>query len=143
MDRNSVARVPRQTVACTASARAHEVQRSRAEMKSVVVAIALLAGCATRAAPRASCGVGWSALTVDKTPEARSGVEIKNATMIERVEIAGVAPHFAKTLRRELRTKPGETVMDAPLGDDLRRLWKLGVIADASVELDGGTVTFV
>jgi outer membrane protein insertion porin family len=71
-----------------------------------------------------------------------SSVEARDGTLIERVEIAGLEPHFAATLHRELATKPGTPVVDAPIGDDLRRLWRLGVISDASVEVHDGTVTF-
>lgn len=61
---------------------------------------------------------------------------------IERVRITGVGDRLAATLRAELATKPGTPLADAPLGDDLRRLWKLGVIEDASILVGDGEVTF-
>jgi len=77
-----------------------------------------------------------------RAPERTSTVGVRDTTLIERVEIAGLEPHFAATLQRELTTKPGTPIVDAPIGDDLRRLWRLGVISDASVEVNDGTVTF-
>lgn len=61
---------------------------------------------------------------------------------IERVQITGVDDRLARVLRAELRTRPGISLTDAPLADDLRRLWKLGVIEDASIVVDDGEVTF-
>ncbi len=111
-------------------------------MKSlVVVAGLLLTGCATRA-PRPTCGIGWSPLTVERAPERHVTID-RPDTAIDHVEIAGVDRHLADTLRRELQVKPGMTISDAPIGDDIRRLWKLGVVADIAVELRGATLTYV
>jgi len=64
------------------------------------------------------------------------------ATTIDRVYITGVDERLAATLRMELATKPGTPLVEAPLAEDLRRLWKLGVIEDASVVVGNGEVTF-
>ena len=109
-----------------------------------LMVFALLAGCATRAAhPVPSCGTGWTPLTVTHAPDAHVALETKTNETIERVEVAGVDANLATNLRRELATKPGMTVIDAPIGDDIRRLWKLGVASDVAVEQQAGTVLFV
>lgn len=58
------------------------------------------------------------------------------------MDVTGVDPRLAATLRRELATRAGMALAEAPLREDLRRLWKLGVIADASVLVAGDDVTF-
>ncbi len=62
---------------------------------------------------------------------------------IDHVDIAGVDARLAETLRTELQTRAGMVLEHAPLREDLRRLWKLGVIEDASITADEGVVTFV
>jgi outer membrane protein insertion porin family len=98
---------------------------------------------ASKRAPLTTCGSGWSPLTIDRAPEGVTGVVVKESGTIDRIEVAGVDPHFAETMRRELTTKPGMDIVEAPLGDDLKKLFRLGVVEDASVEFDGGTVRFV
>jgi len=63
--------------------------------------------------------------------------------VIGSVEIAGIDPALAVTLRSVVETAPGQRVGEAPLAADLRRLWKLGVVADAHVEVAGEHVAFV
>jgi outer membrane protein insertion porin family len=110
-----------------------------------LIVLALLSGCATHAShpvvPR--CGDGWSSLTVTHAPEAHVTIEAKSTTPIEHVSIAGVDANLADHLRHELATKPGMTTSDAPIGDDIRRLWKLGVVSDVAVEQHGGDLVFV
>jgi len=108
-------------------------------VKLIAVVVAL-AGCAST--PRATCGDGWAALSRDRGVP-RTGIQRREPRFIEKVEIAGVDARLASTLKSELQTKPGLVLDDAPLQDDLRRLWKLGVIEDASVAVDDGNVTFV
>ncbi len=62
---------------------------------------------------------------------------------IDHVDIAGVDARLAGTLRTELQTRAGMVLEHAPLREDLRRLWKLGVIEDANIIADEGVVTFV
>ena len=62
--------------------------------------------------------------------------------LISSVELAGVAPELAATLERVLETRAGQRIREAPLRDDLRRLWALGVLSDAQLELADGVVTF-
>lgn len=62
---------------------------------------------------------------------------------IDHVRVTGVDSRLADMLRLQLATKPGTVLDGAPLAEDLRRLWALGVIDDASVEVDNGSVTFL
>ena len=108
-------------------------------VKLLAVAVALV-GCAST--PRATCGEGWASLSREHGVP-RIGIQKRAPRFIEHVEITGVDARLAVTLRKELQTKPGLVLDDAPLQDDLRRLWKLGVIEDASVAVDEvGGVTF-
>lgn len=100
-----------------------------------------LTGCASTT--RATCGEGWSSLSRDRGVP-RIAIQKRVPRFIETVEISGVDANLASTLRQELETKPGLVLDDAPLREDLRRLWKLGVIEDAAVAVDEiGGVTFV
>jgi len=108
-------------------------------VKSLAV-VAALAGCAS-SPTRVQCGEGWAGLSRDRGVP-KLDVQPREVITIERVRITGVDERLAATLRTELATKPGATLDDAPIGDDLRRLWKLGVIEDASVAIDGGEITF-
>jgi outer membrane protein insertion porin family len=102
---------------------------------------ALACGCAT-ASPRAICGDGWSSLSRDSAPP-RLGLQKREPVLIENVRVAGVDSRLADLLRRELATKPGAMLDDAPLAEDMRKLWSLGVIDDARIEVEGARVTFV
>ena len=62
---------------------------------------------------------------------------------IAEVRITGVDAALARTLAATLATRAGQVLADAPIADDLRRLWALGVIDDARIELAGGRVDFV
>ena len=53
------------------------------------------------------------------------------------MRVSGVQPALARTLEHQLATEVGMMVSDAPLRDDLRRLFESGVVADAQVELVG------
>ena len=114
------------------------MQRLR-RVKLLAVSAALM-GCAS--SPRATCGEGWASLSREQVPPRAMDVVPRDATTIERVTITGVDERLAATLRVELATKPGTPLAEAPLAEDLRRLWKLGVIADASVVVGAGEVTF-
>ncbi len=55
---------------------------------------------------------------------------------IVSVDVTGVSdPKLAATLRGVIQTKPSDLLESAPIGDDLRRLWALGVVSDARVEV--------
>lgn len=108
-----------------------------------VLAVVALAGCASSSPSPAVCGGGWAPLSTEHAHVAAPDLEARDATTITAVRIAGIDAALAVTLRRELATKPGDLLVDAPLADDLRRLWKLGVIEDARVTLEGDAVTFV
>ena len=62
--------------------------------------------------------------------------------VIDHVYITGVDERLAKALRAELVTREGMLLDRAPLREDLRRLWKLGVIEDAIVTIGEAEVTF-
>jgi outer membrane protein assembly factor BamA len=98
-------------------------------VKLLAVAVAL-AGCASS---RAVCGDGWAALSTEHAHVVATGVTRRDATTIAAVRIAGVDDRVAAMLRRELATRPGDVLLDAPIPDDLRRLWKLGVLDDMRV----------
>lgn len=116
----------------------------RCAVRLLVVLAALLTGCATVGRARPTCGPAWEPLTITRAPHVHLAIAKPGAAIrIARVEVAGVDARLAAYLRRELRTAPGVTIADAPLRDDLRRLWRLGVIADARVEVDDDTVRFV
>jgi outer membrane protein assembly factor BamA len=133
-----VTAIPRQTLA--SSEKTEGTPRAAHARVKLLAVVAALSGCA--ASPRATCGAGWASLSREGAPRI-TGIQKRDHTTIERVQIRGVSDRLAAALRIELQTKPGTTLLDAPLGDDLRRLWKLGVIEDASVAFDRGEVTFV
>lgn len=53
---------------------------------------------------------------------------------IASVQIVGAPPALAAMLRGQLVSKVGDRLADAPLGDDVRNLWSLGVFSDVRVE---------
>jgi outer membrane protein insertion porin family len=63
--------------------------------------------------------------------------------MISDVRITGVDAALARTLAATLETRTGDVLGEAPIAADLRRLWALGVVDDARIELDGDRVIFV
>jgi outer membrane protein insertion porin family len=67
---------------------------------------------------------------------------------ITSVDVRGIAdPALAETLRGVIQTKPAGRLISAPIAEDLRRLWGLGTISDARVDIEGTAggvaVTFV
>jgi outer membrane protein assembly factor BamA len=133
-----VALIPRQTVASDDETQGtpHAV---RHRVKLLVV-VAVLAGCAS--SPRATCGADWTALSRDRgVPKLDVGA--RPTMFIDHVHIIGVDERLANALRAELQTRAGTVLEDAPLREDLRRLWKLGVIEDAAITADEGELTFV
>ena len=91
-----------------------------------LLALAAIAGCAH--APRPACtlplAMGGDVAVGDLS--GRTGT-------IASVEVVG-APALAPLLRGVIETHTGEPLADAPIQEDLRRLWALGVLADASVD---------
>lgn len=73
-----------------------------------------------------------------RTPEPRAGI-------VASVAIEG-APELAPLLRGVVETHTGQDVSDAPLREDLRRLWAFGVLSDARVDAretaDGLAIVF-
>lgn len=66
-----------------------------------------------------------------------SELDRKPFSWITAVRVTGVEPALARTLEHGLATETGMMVSDAPLQDDVRRLFKSGVISDAHVEVVG------
>lgn len=118
-------------------------------MRGLWIAVGSLASaCATSGPSRstARCGDGWTTLTgaaLSRAGGAAPSIEARPDTRIEQVRLTGAPPGLADTLRTTIATRPGTELREAPLRDDLRRLWSLGVLADARVELDGAIVEFV
>jgi outer membrane protein insertion porin family len=133
-----VALIPRQTVASDGETQG--TRHATRHLVKLLAVVAVVAGCAST--PRATCGEGWASLSRDRGVP-RLGLETREFRYIDNVHITGVNAHLASALRAELQTKVGLELSVAPLADDLRRLWKLGVIEDASVTVDQGDVTFV
>jgi outer membrane protein assembly factor BamA len=104
----------------------------------------LATACAHRPPPRVTCGAGWSPLSPTSPVGYEHDVAISTVPdrVISAVVIAGVAPELVATLERVLETRAGQRIQEAPFRADLRRLWALGVVSDAHLELDGGVVTF-
>jgi outer membrane protein assembly factor BamA len=65
---------------------------------------------------------------------------------IGSVAVTGADPALTATLRRVVKTQPGEPLEGAPVADDIRRLWTLGVLSDVQVDVasgpGGAAVTF-
>lgn len=96
--------------------------------------------CAHAPPPRATCGGGFSALSQPATTDLATALDHRPAAQtVTAVRVTGVAPALARTLANGLATRVGMTVMEAPLQDDVRGLFRSGVIADARVELVGDT----
>jgi outer membrane protein assembly factor BamA len=67
----------------------------------------------------------------------------KQAGPITHVAVVGLGdPAVTERLVASLRTEPGQLLDEAPLADDLRTLWRTGLIADARVEVVDHDVTF-
>jgi outer membrane protein assembly factor BamA len=103
--------------------------------------VTLACGCATTS-PRATCNDGWSSLS-RTAPAPQPALQKREPVVIENVRVSGVDSRVAELLRTQLATKPGLALDDAPLAEDLRRLWALGVVDDVAVEVDGAKVDFV
>ncbi|MDX2092813.1 MAG: hypothetical protein SFX73_33410 [Kofleriaceae bacterium] len=63
--------------------------------------------------------------------------------MIGTVAVRGVDSDLAQTLRSLIEARAGQRLEDAPLREDLKRMWRLGVLADARVEVTGDELAYV
>lgn len=116
-------------------------------VRAVLVLVAA-AGCAHTGAPRptAACGAGWAPLT-----DERAGASAFDAlaawpdssAVIRAVRVEGVEGELATTLAAAVNTRAGQTFGDAPLKEDVRRLWALGMLDDVALEARGDEVAFV
>ncbi|HEU4611629.1 MAG TPA: hypothetical protein VFS15_06110 [Kofleriaceae bacterium] len=92
-----------------------------------LLALAVVAGCAAHApAPVCTLPLAIGGNVALATPPARTGT-------IAAVDVEG-APALAPLLRGVIETHTGEALDKAPIQEDLRRLWALGVLADARVD---------
>jgi outer membrane protein assembly factor BamA len=92
-----------------------------------------------------TCGAGWADLTALREPSEAAPIDRNElrGRVISAVHIEGVSAELAGTLVTLLRTRAGQRLEDAPLRDDLRTLWALGVVDDVRVDIDGDRVSFV
>jgi len=94
-----------------------------------------------------TCGATWARLDAFALPDVDvDPLDDRTAAMsrtITEVRISGVDDRLASTLATMVETHAGQSLTDAPIAADLRRLWKLGVVENARIELDGGRVAFV
>lgn len=91
-----------------------------------LVALAVVAGCAHAPAPRCDLPLATGGdVRLDEQPAL--------AGPIASVAIAG-APAVEPLLRGVIETHTGQQLADAPLREDLRRLWALGGLADARID---------
>ena len=97
-----------------------------------------VAACA-HAPPPATCGARWTALSTGSATRSDTELDRKPYLPIRSVSVKGVDEPLASTLLRRLETREGMWIGDAPLREDLKRLWTAGVLADARVELDDMT----
>jgi outer membrane protein assembly factor BamA len=63
--------------------------------------------------------------------------------VLTSVTVASDSPGLNAMLATQLQTAPGQMLDDAPIKDDMRRLWKLDVLDDIEIELAGAALTFV
>ena len=121
-----------------------------------VIAFVALAACAAHPVPvrsvaEACDGLGWGPLVEDHAPapalELRV-VPVETAPRVAEVTVsAPAAPLLVESVAPLLATAAGMPLEREVLRADLRRIWALGVVADARVEVattgDGAHVTFV
>jgi outer membrane protein assembly factor BamA len=95
-------------------------------------------------APRVSHVVAPVRCTASPRVAGVASIDDRQTGPIATVAIAGLAdPGVTERLHGSLRTEPGQLLEEAPLADDLRTLWRSGLIADARVEVVDHVVTFV
>jgi outer membrane protein assembly factor BamA len=63
--------------------------------------------------------------------------------VLSSVRVSSDSPGLDHMLATQLQTAPGQKLVDAPINDDLRRLWKLDVLDDIQVEIDGSALAFI
>jgi outer membrane protein assembly factor BamA len=107
--------------------------------------VLLLAACSHSAKPAitGTCGAGWAPLTDQHAPGGAASIDRPPDAVIRAVTIEGVSDELATTLRSVVKTHAGQTFADAPVKDDLRRLWALGVLDEASLEARDDVLAFV
>jgi outer membrane protein insertion porin family len=91
-----------------------------------LLVLAVVAGCAHAPAPRCE-------LPLATGGDVRLGERPALDGPIASVSVAG-APAVEPLLRGVIETHTGQQLADAPLREDLRRLWALGALADARID---------
>jgi outer membrane protein assembly factor BamA len=117
--------------------------QSEQHVRDVLLAWFLVTACGHGQPRPATCSAAFSPLptTIGDVGPTRERVPFGWVTS---VQVTGVAAALARTLEQDLQTRTGTELHEVPLADDVRRLWKSGVVADARVELDpSGAVRFV
>ena len=104
-------------------ARARAVQHHEAVR---VLVLAAIAGCAHAPPPACTLPLAMGGTDALVEPADRTGT-------IASIDVEG-APALAPLLRGVIETHTGQALAEAPIQDDLRRLWALGVLADARVD---------
>jgi outer membrane protein assembly factor BamA len=116
----------------------------RGWVRSVLLVLVSVAACSHAApAPEHPCGAGWSALGGHTGGDVAALDRSAGDQEITGVRVEGVPEDLARTLASVIETRSGQTFADAPIHDDLRRLWALGVARDIRVERRGGEAAFV
>ncbi len=100
-------------------------------------ALVILCACGHSPPSRATCGGNFATLSQASSATAIHDLDRRPLLWITAVRVTGVDPALARTLEHGLATETGMLVADAPLRDDVRRLFKSGVISDAHVALVG------
>ncbi len=118
----------------------HSRARVRAGLIVVLVVLcAAVSGCRATARAPATCGPSWTALrSVPAGPVAGVGIE-----SADRGRVVGAVVVDGPVSAEQLSTRPGMMIDQAPIADDVRALWALGVSDDVRVELEDGRLTFV
>jgi len=103
----------------------------------------LLVSLVACAAPRVAPVVARSHCVASRPATPAVTFDDKQKGPITGVALVGLADAGAtERLRASLRTEPGQLLEDAPIADDLRALWRSGLISDARVEVADHDVTF-
>lgn len=116
-------------------------------MRAAFVLVAVV-GCAHHPTTRtpSACGAGWASLTDTRAGRASFDALATwpdSSTVIRAVHVEGVDGALSATLAAAVKTRAGQTFGDAPLREDVRRLWALGMLEDVALEARGDEVAFV
>jgi outer membrane protein insertion porin family len=98
--------------------------------------VVVVAACAhPHPRPPQLCGAGFAELSTGPATRSVAVAPLLWSESIESVQLVGVGEPLVSTLRAQIATRAGMAVAEAPIRDDLKRLYATGVIADARVDL--------